>query len=379
MEYIATGVMSGTSLDGMDIAVCRFKEEMGRWTYEVVVAETLDYPDYWTQRLSGASALAAEDLIALHFEYGHYTGSQLNDFFKRHTIHDPGIISCHGHTIFHRPEQGYTFQLGHGAAIASNLNTPVISDFRSTDIALQGQGAPLVPIGDQLLFHHYDYCLNLGGFANISTMVSATRMAWDICPVNIIVNRLVQQARNSGEMARAGIDPGKTPAFDHGGEIGASGKVCKSLLDKLNTLPYYSKTGPKSLGAEWVDENIWPLIHTAQLDFRDTIRTFYSHIAQQIKASCATTEPDAREKTLLITGGGAHNHFLTNLIRKETEKNIRIIIPDNVTVEFKEAIIFALLGVLWVRDEVNCMASVTGSIRDSIGGSMHKGDTNLPK
>jgi anhydro-N-acetylmuramic acid kinase len=371
MDYFATGVMSGTSLDGLDIAWCSFRKDDGHWTYRILDAETIPYSGTWRQLLAEAGSLKGKQLIELHMNYGHYIGRALEDFFKRNNIRNPGIVSCHGHTIFHRPDLGYTFQLGSGAAIASVIPSKIVCDFRSLDVALKGQGAPLVPIGDHLLFPDYSYCLNLGGFANISYVENGERLAYDICPLNFVINHIVEKQQISNNKFNELSDPCHKEylRFDPAGSLARSGQINETLLTRLNAISYYIKSGAKSLGAEWVDDVIWPLINDFNLNFFDTLRTYYEHAAIQIGRSFSN-DP---KKSALLTGGGCYNDFLIQLIRDKSPNNLSIVIADEQTIEFKEALIFALLGLLYLRGENNCLSSVTGSTRNNIGGSLYDG------
>lgn len=368
MDYMATGLMSGTSLDGLDIAWCRFSYAKDQWTYQILQAETISYLTHWENQLRNAHRLGAQNLLQLHADYGTYIGSCLLDFYKRHQIAEPGIIASHGHTIFHRPENGYTFQLGHGAAIAATTRHAVVSDFRSLDVALKGQGAPLVPIGDQLLFGQYGYCLNLGGFANISFSAGEKRRAFDICPVNYVINQLVREQRPDEEQPET--MNASTMCCDLDGHLAMQGHISHDLLTRLNNLPFYITKGPKSLGAEWVEENIRPLLSQAGLNMVDTLRTYYEHVAIQVNRSILESEAASQgKKQVLVTGGGAHNRFLMDVIRERADNQIDYNLPDNTLIDFKEALVFAFLGVLWHWEQPGCLSSVTGSIRDNIGGS----------
>jgi anhydro-N-acetylmuramic acid kinase len=150
MKLISLGIMSGTSLDGVDLALCRFKENKGIWKYDILDAFTIPYTSNWESKLRSAHRLNVQDFLLLHNEYGKYIGNLAKQFLEKKP--SPDIISSHGHTIFHQPDKGFTFQLGNGAAIAATANISTVSDFRSLDVALGGQGAPLVPVGDKLLF-----------------------------------------------------------------------------------------------------------------------------------------------------------------------------------------------------------------------------------
>lgn len=343
MNLTSLGIMSGTSLDGVDLAMCRFTEKKGQWQYEILDSKTICYPNEWEQKLRKTHKLEAVDFLLLHNEYGRYIGSLVNNFLNGKLI--PDIISSHGHTIFHQPDKEFTFQLGSGASIAATTQITTISDFRTLDVALGGQGAPLVPIGDKLLFGDYDYCLNLGGFANISFEDNNNRIAFDICPVNLVLNNLASQ---------------KNRPFDKDGDIGASGKIDQSLLDSLNSLSYYKQKWPKSLGREWVEKYINPLLADSGISIEDQTATFYEHIAYQISKVVGS------KGKILCTGGGTKNIYLVSKLREKTV--CQIVVPNENLIDFKEALIFAFLGVLSFMGRVNCLSSVTGAKMDNIGG-----------
>jgi anhydro-N-acetylmuramic acid kinase len=346
MKILALGVMSGTSLDGIDLALCRFSEYGNKWHYEIIDAQTVAYPITWIDKLKGAPHMNAEEFLILHNEYGCYTGELINKFLNGKEV--PQLIASHGHTIFHQPDIKFTFQLGNGASIAATTQITNVSDFRSFDVALGGQGAPLVPIGDQLLFPEFDYCLNIGGFANISLVQNGTRIASDICPANIILNELALK---------------KGYPFDKDGQLGASGTVDDSLLKKLNSLDFYKQKWPKSLGREWIDHQIIPLLSASGLSVEDQASTIYEHIATQISMATGNTG------RLLATGGGSKNLFLIDQLKRKT--SCQILLPDEKLIDFKEALIFAFLGVLAFNGRTNVLSSVTGSQHDHIGGIIH--------
>ena len=346
MSILAIGVMSGTSLDGIDIALCRFSESANGWNYELLDALTLSYSEGWSDKLKSAPFLSAREFLILHNEYGIYTGELINEFLI--TKERPELIASHGHTIFHQPDKKITFQIGNGASIAATTGISTISDFRNLNMAMGGQGAPLVPVGDQLLFPEFDYCMNLGGFANISFQENGSRIAFDICPVNIILNSLAKQ---------------KGESYDKDGKIGASGTVNDSLLDKLNNLGFYKQRWPKSLGREWVEDQINPLLKEFAIPVEDQAATFYAHITDQI------SKATGKKGKLLITGGGAHNRLLINELKAKT--SCAIVLPVQKLIDFKEALIFAFLGVLAIKGRANVYASATGSSRDHIGGTLY--------
>lgn len=343
-EYNVVGLMSGTSLDGLDIAHCRFWWEEG-WNYKVETAETLHYTDEWQKVLSTIHKGSGTELAAAHAGYGKLLGASAAAFISKHGLR-PDFISSHGHTIFHQPNAGYTFQLGDGAALAAESGLPVIADFRTADVALGGQGAPLVPIGDRLLFSEFDFCLNLGGIANISFEYEGKRIAFDSCVCNLALNRL----------ARLG---GKD--YDAGGALAKSGTVNEKLLSQLESDEYLQKKFPKSLGREDLERTVFPLLDNSSLSVEDRMATVSEFIARQIAAL-------ANNGKMLVSGGGALNTFLLDRIRHHSKASI--VVPETLLIEFKEALVFAFLGLLRWRNENNCLASVTGASRDHSGGAI---------
>jgi len=348
--YRAIGLMSGTSLDGLDIAYCKFRYEKKKWKFSIEEATTLKYTNEWLKRLGGAHNLSALSLLQLDNEYGTYLGNAVKQFAKDQHISKIDFVASHGHTIFHQPEKHFTFQLGKGTAIASAYRLPVINDFRSLDVALGGQGAPLVPIGDRLLFSEYAFCLNLGGIANISYEHKEKRIAFDICPVNIVLNHLAKALNME---------------FDKDGKVAKRGKVDEKLLKQLNALNYYSNSAPKSIGREWVEEEFLPLIDNSKISIENKLATVVEHIAIQITEVCK-----GKKGKMLVTGGGAFNKYLIDRIKK-LSGGVKVIVPDKQLVNYKEALVFAFLGVLRWRGEVNVLKSVTGASKNNSGGSIH--------
>ncbi|MEI8046590.1 MAG: anhydro-N-acetylmuramic acid kinase [Bacteroidota bacterium] len=347
--YQVIGMMSGTSLDGVDIAHCTFEETEKGFTYDIGKCETTTYPQSWLDRLRNLPRASALEYAETHVAYGKYLGELIKDFVgKNHLVVD--FVSSHGHTIFHNPSRHYTSQIGDGAAIAIASGFPVVCDFRSSDVAAGGQGAPLVPIGDDLLFPEFDYCLNLGGFANISMRKNDKRVAFDISPANIILNHIASQA-------------GK--AFDEDGKIAEAGIINPEFLQKLNNLPYYKKNPPKSLGREWIENEILPLLIDSRISLEDASCTFCEHIAIQI-AACLEKVPG---KQMLVTGGGTFNTFLIRRIAALS--SVKLVIPGKKLIDFKEALVFAFLGLLRMQAKPNCLASVTGAVRDVSGGAVY--------
>lgn len=343
------GLMSGTSVDGLDVCCATFSCREGRWSFHIDCARGYDYPEELRQKLSrDVQHMSAYEFVAFHSEYGRYLGRRVNEFMAEFGV-KPDIIASHGSTVFHEPAKRIMFQIGDGAAIAAETGIPTVSDFRRLDIMLGGQGAPLVPVGDNLLFGEYDYCLNIGGFSNISWREGDRRIAFDISPVNYVINRFARSV---------GLD------MDRDGQIASRGSVNQPLLDRLNALDYYSAPAPKSLGREWVEARVFPLLDGCGLSLEDLLRTYYEHCAVQL---ARVTQPG---RSLLVTGGGAYNKFL--IARMRELSGCQVVVPEPAIIEFKEALIFAFLGVLYMTNQVSCLRSVTGARQDNIGGMLFK-------
>jgi anhydro-N-acetylmuramic acid kinase len=369
MVYKVIGLMSGSSLDGLDIVFVELHENAGEWRFEILAADCYEYNEEWKQKLKNAISLNALDYQLLHTAYGHYLGQEINRFIEQNNLHyQVGLIASHGHTTFHLPEQKMTGQLGDGASIAAETNLPVVSDLRALDIAFGGQGAPIVPIGERHLFKDFRMCLNIGGIANISFKQGDQYIAYDVCPANRVLNMIAAKVNKE---------------YDAGGEMAALGNVHEVLLQKLNTLDYYHQAFPKSLANNFGTDEVYPLIRSFGLPHNDELRTCVEHIVFQIKKavndewskvngeSGNNLKPETLNLKLLVTGGGAFNSFLIQRIKNELQPlHIEVIIPEENIVKYKEALIMALIGVLRWRQEYNVLASVTGAERDSIGGAV---------
>ncbi len=347
-KYII-GVMSGTSLDGIDIVYVKLNATEN-YSFKIIKAETISYSNDWKSALKEGFHLSGEKLIKLDTDYGILLGNILLNFIKDNRIEKLDFIASHGHTIFHNPEKNYTFQIGNGPYITSITGIKTICNYRAQDVALGGQGAPLVPVGDELLFSEYNYCLNLGGFSNISFNKNQQRIAFDICPVNIVLNHYVASLNME---------------YDDKGLLASSGNINKNLLEELNCLPFYNNVKPKSLGYEFIVETIFPIIDKYNLDIKDILRTFVEHIALQISKKIDSNSA----KKMLVTGGGAFNTFLIDRIQSYTKT--QLIIPEETIINYKEALIFALLGHLKDEGKNNCLKSVTGASKDHSSGVVY--------
>jgi anhydro-N-acetylmuramic acid kinase len=376
MVYKVIGLMSGSSLDGLDIAYVHLQERVSSsqaanpgssrppraWEFQLVHTACYPYSDEWRERLAGAASLLAPDYQLLHTEYGHYLGREVLRFIAEHGLEfQVQLIASHGHTALHVPAQRMTAQLGDGAAIAAETRINVVCDLRAMDVALGGQGAPIVPVGEELLWGEYDLFLNLGGIANVSRKVGW--VAFDVAPANRVLNALA---------ADAGL------SYDNDGLLAAAGSVDEGLLGRLNALPYYGLSYPKSLANEFGLEEVLPMVRGAGLSTADALRTFVEHLVEQIGrtveglgfAGDAGSGAGAPVR-MLVTGGGAHNAFLVERLRARlAELGVEVVVPEKALVDYKEALVMALIGVLRWREENNVLASVTGASRDSIGGAV---------
>lgn len=348
LSYKVIGLMSGTSLDGLDLAYCHIGRNEGNWSFDFIETKAVNYDASWRESLKNTIYLDSLNLLALDVSYGQFLGEQVRDF-----INDidacPDLIASHGHTVFHQPEKGFTRQIGSGQEIANVTGFKTISDFRSKDVSLGGQGAPLVPIGDHNFFGEYDACLNLGGIANVSYDSNGVRLAMDICAANMLLNCLMEEI---GKM------------FDDNGSMARSGKVIPEMLESLNALAYLTIPGPKSTGVEWFNQEIVAILKRFSGEgLEDRLHTSVEHMAMQI------AKVSQSFSSMLVTGGGAKNGFLMERIAHHLgfEPNI----PVEQVVDFKEALVFALMGVLRNENETNCFHSVTGAKYDSSGGVVY--------
>jgi anhydro-N-acetylmuramic acid kinase len=348
-HFRVLGLMSGTSLDGLDIALVEFTVGANDYSFSIACAETISYPKEWLDSLKNAHLLSVTQLAELDHAYGTFLGETVLQFIQEKNLLNIDFISSHGHTVHHQPEKKVTVQIGNGPELAATTGLPIVCDFRVQDVLLGGQGAPLVPIGDALLFPEYDACLNLGGFANISFEQNGKRIAFDICAVNIVLNHLA---------ARLGL------AYDDNGDLARSGKLIPEVFEALNALPFFTLPPPKSLGREWTDAVILPLL-LEHYSTPDLLHTFCEHAAYQIAQICLPFS----EKQILATGGGVFNVYLIE--RMSALASRKFTIPNTEIVTHKEALIFAFLGVLRWLNRPNCLASVTGAPSNHSSGRIY--------
>lgn len=364
MVYRVLGLMSGSSLDGLDLALVEFQSVSGKWQFNLMAADCYPYSAAWVEQLKQAHQLSAREYLRLHADYGHYLAAQVKRFVEEHHLDfQVQLIASHGHTVFHEPDRKMTSQLGDGAALAGITGIHTVSDLRAMDVALGGQGAPVVPIGEMLLWPEYPYLLNLGGIANLSVHTNNQMLAFDVCPANRVLNMLAQQAGKS---------------YDVDGDLARSGTCHPALLEQLNGLPYYRQEPPKSLANDFGTDVVYPLLQRYGLSVPDACRTYTEHIITQIVSAL---KRQARQLTgperlrMLVTGGGAQNLFMAGLLRERlAEAGIDTEVPDPLIINYKEAIVMSLMGLLRWREEVNVLASVTGASRNSIGGALWMGN-----
>lgn len=356
MVYHVIGTMSGSSMDGLDVVHCTFEEIGGQWNYAINEAVCIPFPEVWKQTLAKITHLSAKELLLAHSGFGKWMGERIQEFITdKQLTHRVHLIASHGHTVFHEPHQGMTFQMGDGAQIATITQLPVVTDLRNMDVALGGQGAPIVPIGEKLLWKNYRYFLNIGGIANLTKAQDEDFVAYDICPANRVLNALAYENGSS---------------YDDKGLMAAKGTICDDLLNDLNDLAYYQKPYPKSLSNEYGLDIVLSVIHKYAISVEDKLRTMVAHIVEQI-AAATKHQPNG---DLLVTGGGAYNDFLIHELKIALEaQNISLVVPEAHLIEFKEALIMGLIGVLRWREEVNVLSSVTGATRNSIGGALWMG------
>lgn len=344
--------MSGSSIDGLDICFSIFWQTNQQWKFQIVAATTIEYSTIWKDRLLKAAKLNGRDLALLDREYGTHLGELADGFLKKNDL-EADLISSHGHTIFHQTDKNLSYQIGHGAFIAAATGKKVVSDLRSLDTALGGEGAPLVPVAEKYLFPNSKLFLNIGGIANVSihTKKEDNLLGFDICIANQALNNLTK--KHFGK------------EYDPEGSIAKSGNIVSSLLNKLAGIEFYQQAPPKSLGREFFENSIMPLIEDSSLDPKNILCTFTNHIANEIESAIQKV---SSEKSILISGGGAHNLFLMELLK---QKGFQAIETSIEIIDNKEALSFAFLGLLRYLEIDNVHRSVTGASRNNCGGSIY--------
>ena len=354
-KYNIVGVMSGTSMDGLDIAHVTLEEvSEGKWSYSINASKTVNYGETWRLRLS---KLRHQNSMIFHKTdrfYGQYIGENIKAFLEENGL-EADLISSHGHTVFHQPENNITVQIGDGNSIYAHTGIPTVTNFRALDVVLGGEGAPLVGIADEMMFGEFAMCLNLGGFANISADINGNRVAYDVAPCNIILNRI---AREFGK------------EYDEDGEIAERGAIDYELLTDLNEIDFYTYEPPKSLGREWISSNFWSHVRNSVAKKEDKMKTLVDHIAQQIGNNIEDlSSGDPSGKRVFITGGGVFNKTLISHIRTHTDAEV--VVPDDMMINYKESLAFALLGILRVQNKTNVYKVATGASENTVSGSLY--------
>ncbi len=347
-DYNVIGLMSGTSLDGVDIVYVNFKLDK-YWKYEIINSKTYKYKKKWNILLKDISQKKINFIEKININYTRLLSKYIKDFINEFSIENIDFISSHGHTALHQPSNSLTYQIGNLPILAKYINQKVVCDFRVQDVKLGGQGAPLVPVGEEYLFPKYNTLINLGGFANITRINKDNLIAYDICPINIVFNYLSRKMEYE---------------YDDRGYIASTGNINDDLYSHLQRLNYYKQKPPKSLGVEWVNSQIHTILKNFQYTpIKDLMNTFSNHFAFQIAKNIG------EQDQVLITGGGAYNDYLINRIKKLT--NSKLTIPDPNIIEYKEALIFSFLGLLRVLEINNCYSSVTGAKKDHCSGIIY--------
>ena len=355
------GIMSGSSLDGLDIALCRFEQDelSGKLSFDLLNTAAIPFEETMMKRLGEGASLGVRSLKKLEVDLSRYIAESVNQFLDA-GAHTADYISCHGHTILHVPEDGYTVQIGQGAIISELTGLPCICDLRSSDMAVGGQGAPVAPIVEQILFSNFDFYINLGGIANVSYHSNQEVISWDSVPCNQILNHYASQ---------------KDLPYDDGGSLAGTGRVDRGLKEAWMSLPYFEKPYPKSMDNTWVRKQFLERSRSFDVTVEDALATMVdvcvSQIRRDIKDHVGATGGQHLRKCL-ITGGGAHNTFLVSQLSEAlTHEEIEVIKPEDDIVDYKEAILMALMGFLRIEGKSNTISSVTGARTNTIGGAVY--------
>ena len=349
------GVMSGTSLDGIDVAVV---EVRGR-RVETVGFQTTAYPE--AVRAAILEVSGGGEISRLNFRLGElYARAVLRAVRKFGAVE---LIGCHGQTIYHEGGAN-TLQIGEAAVIAERTGVPVVSNFRARDIAAGGQGAPLVPYVDWLLFRHprrMRIALNIGGIANITAIPANARpeevTAFDTGPGNMAIDALVRE-----------FSKGKLNC-DRGGKIAGSGTVNRALLDKLLADGYYRRRPPKSAGREQYGAEFVARMKESGLPMRDLIATATVLTAATIATAVGHAADSKTE--LMVSGGGAHNPQIMGHLAAFLPGVAMATSADyGIDIDAKEAIAFALLAHETWRGRPSNLPSATGARRAVVLGDI---------
>lgn len=349
--------MSGSSLDGLDIGIIDIIKKGNELSYEVIRCDTIEYSTEWKKSLTSLPNASAKELANNDMAYSRYMSELIRSFLKEEDQID--YVSLHGHTLFHEPENGFTYQLGNGGVLSARLGLPVVCDFRSKDIGLGGKGTPLAPIVDSYFYNEYEVLINLGGICNLTFLSKKETIAWDVCPCNQLLNFLSEKMNL---------------AYDKDGLIARNGKLNLDFLNILEKNPYYSEKYPKSLDNQYIKQNIIRELDSYTIPLEDQLHTTCIFVARQIKAAIQMAVKSlevAWPEKILITGGSAHNAFLIQCIKEHCAPSV-VSIPDETIINYKEIILMALCAYLRVNNQENTLSEVTGSSRNSIGGAIYE-------
>lgn len=352
------GLMSGSSLDGLDLATVEYEidgDSIRDW--KVLYAASYEYPEKWQSKLESAPAASGYKLASLHAETGNFFGDLCLRFIEESGI-TPDYIASHGHTVMHAPKLSFTLQIGDASHIAVRAGVPTISDFRTADIAAGGQGAPLAPIVEQYLYKGYGMYLNLGGIANISAHGDSGILAWDVCPCNQLLNF------SAGR---------KDLPYDQDGLLARTGSVDQALLGEFRKIIPLPHSNPYSLDNTFILTKFISLLKASFLSVEDQLCTSVEYISDCItKQAKQARNLLGTQPTMLITGGSAHNTFLIERLKARlSQHSIEAVVPDDATIDFKEAILMSLCGLLRILQKPNALASVTGASRDTVNGGVY--------
>lgn len=370
-QYSVIGTMSGSSLDGLDIAWAYYNltdEDTSLSVHcTLKAAVTIPFNDEWIARLRALPSGSAYELAWAHTHFGRYCGTLIRQQMDEWQVL-PDFIASHGHTIFHYPQAQFTTQIGCGAAIATATGVPTVCDFRTHDISIGGQGTPLAPIADKYLFGGYDFYLNIGGIANISCNVGGKFIAFDTSAANQLLNALARQV---------GLEYDKDACISYGGQCN------EDLLARLRAYPYQHTVYPKSLDNNQIKNDLLPIVlENAKLSVPDTMRTVVEWIAYEVAKSIEQIQTieklEVKQRTLFISGGGGYHPLLVERIKAYcAAQNIQVHIPEQQVIAYKEALLMGLVGVLRIENKPNCLASVTGAAYNSVGGAIYMGGERM--
>ncbi|MFD1737555.1 anhydro-N-acetylmuramic acid kinase [Bacillus salitolerans] len=368
-KKMAVGLMSGTSLDGIDAAVIEIEGSGIQTKISLLSFNTLPYTNEEKRnilRVCDRSSSSVEQICLLNVVLGNKFADA-----AMHSIHKAGLnlkdvdfISSHGQTIFHMPDHYATLQIGELSVIASKTGCITVGDFRPSDMAVGGQGAPLVPFVDYLLFRHTDHArilLNIGGMANLTFLPANAKpdqvVAFDTGPGNVLIDTMMSIGTNGRE------------SYDRGGEVALSGQVSEEWLKDLLAQDCFTlKKTPKSTGREVYTQDLAHAIYfqgkARNLSFSDIISTVTAYTAETIILNIQQfADPIGCTKEVLVGGGGSHNQAMMSYLQSRLGKQVASMEDINFSSDAKEAIAFAILGNEFLHGNSNNLPSATGAQR----------------